>query len=222
MGAPGFIGRSPFDWNIRYQYVPTVGVIYTIPVSFPLVNPDEEAKGQESSESKTEEQDLWEKHEKGVQEGRGISIAPGSVTVGKMKVAAPGMGMAGPAGNPFGNSMSMMAFGGPQAPAYDPEAVKSLRGTLIDVLAHYGYRLDDLPKDEQILFIVTSSSTPAVGYGSVFIKSGDTDKGTEVFVPGAATESGSGDQYLLAIKKTDVTAKSAPEDIESKLTERLF
>ncbi len=228
-GAPGFIGRSPFDWNIRCQYVPTVGVIYMIPVSFPLVNPEAEKEGPEPSDTKEEEPDLWEKHEKGVQEGRqpGAALTPGMM-YGMMEMFSPGeLGpganrSAGAPGDPFGPEMRPMGLGGPPAPVYDPEAVKSLRVTLIEVLAQYGHRLEDLPEDEQILFVVTSSSASAVRFDSVFIRSGEGEEGTEILLPGAAAKSGSRDQYLLSINKADVTAKRAPEEIEDKLTERVF
>jgi len=222
MAAPGMIGKSPFDWNLRCQYIPTVGAIYTIPVSFPLVNPEKETEEPEAAETKEEELDLWEKHERGVQDER----QPGTVPLPPNASEAMGMmyqpGMPG-AGDPFGQNMGPMGFGGPAVPAYDPGKVKSLRAALIDVLAEYGCRLTDLPEDEQILFIVTSEGGRVTASGSVFIKSSGGKKSTEVFLPAAAAaESGSGDQYLLAIKKGELTAKHAPEEIEDKLTERVF
>ncbi len=222
--GPGFIGVSPFDWRIHSQYVPTVGVIYMIPVSFPLVNPEEKAEKPETTGTPEQPQDLWEKHEKEAEEPPKPGGMPHAISSGEMGLSGPEVAALDEELaqlNMYGAQAALPA--GPAGPAYDPEKVKSLRSALLDVLAQYGYRLKDLPEDEQILFVVTSSgSSFGGGPKSVFVRSDKAGKKRVSIVSSSGAQGGSGDQYLLAVKKKDLAAKLTPDQLEGKLTERVF
>jgi len=70
-------GSSPFCPVIACQYIPTVGAIFNLSLSFPVVQPATH-EVEESTSTDREEKDLWKRFaEEGERGGRGLAIRSG-------------------------------------------------------------------------------------------------------------------------------------------------
>ncbi len=151
---------TPFEPRGKSQYLPGVGVGFTIPVNIPLIDRSsagQAGKGAESGET----DDLWEKHSgatgpgsEGLQPVPGMGIFPGMVP--RMYGGTPGM-MPG-----MGMFPGMMGLEIPPkestGESYSPIQFETLRKTLLEAIARYGYRMESLPAQEHVLLVAETTS----------------------------------------------------------------
>ncbi len=143
-GTPEAFTPSPFEGKIRFDYIPTVGAIFTIPVNFTVTERIEVKKEETKNGSNSGEPDLWEKNANPLAPGH---ASPHDVIVG----ATSGMGGVGMIG------MGMDPFVTVQ-PKYDAKKVETLRKTLIETIGRYGSRLTTVAPEERILLVIEAPS----------------------------------------------------------------
>ncbi|MBN1545510.1 MAG: hypothetical protein JW902_02505, partial [Syntrophaceae bacterium] len=150
------VGFSPFQPIIRTQYIPKVGAIFTIPVSFPLIEPKPEPPEKESA---TEVKDLWEKHASESPKPSNVTVPKSIGTAGQQYKYVLGTGDL---------SINMPKISKMQE--YDSIKVQTLRQIIMEILAEYGYRMEHLGSGEKILIVIefsplpTSFSVPNIGF----------------------------------------------------------
>lgn len=211
------VGFSPFQPLVRAQYLPTVGAIFTVPVSFPLIEPAPKPPEKETPEEEEEEPDLWEKH-------AGEPLAPGLPLPDwfREKIVVRGSDL------PLLPSYQAAPDADSQ-PGYDEAKVQELRRVLIETLARYGHRMEHLSDKERILLVVEYSPNGlAEGIGRRFaglfeFRSsgvGDTPVHKSYGVPAAPAGAPAHRQsYLIAVGKSDLSAETSFEKLEKKVEE---
>lgn len=192
---------------VRTQYIPTVGVIFTIPVNFPIT----EVRLPELP-AKSTDQDLWEKHSgTGLRQlkvdGFGIPSITADVVV-------------------YGQSASGKH-------AYDPETLRTFRGAIIETLAKYGHRMAHVEKSERILVVVEAprfvgermqyGGAGGIGarghYGGL---GGNDNGGVITWAVGGLGGAFGRDRLLIAINKADLTSPITSEQLEPKVQETRY
>jgi len=211
------VGFSPFQPLVRAQYIPTVGAIFTVPVSLPLIEPPPKPPEKATPEEEEQEPDLWEKH-------AGESLAPVLPLPDwfREKIVVRGSDQPLP---PFHQA----APDADRQPGYDEAKVQELRRVLIETLARYGHRMEHISDKERILLVVEySPSGLAEGIGRQFARllefrgsdTGDTavrkPYGVPAAHPGAPSQRQS---YLIAVGKSDLSAETSFEKLEKKVEE---
>ena len=148
---------------VTSQYVPTVGAIFTIPVTFLIVEPPAEAPGREGPKPDT---DLWEKflNESGgdrdpVEVPRNLDQLEDRLRTEELVLSnpeSPRLGYEAPdsgdeVAKQFLNWLPEVAG---QPLTYDGDRVTRLRETLVSTVAKYGHRLSGVPPEERVIVIV--------------------------------------------------------------------
>ena len=168
---------SIFESRIRTEYIPTVGVIFTIPITFPL-HPSEDEKGKGAEE--TVEEDLWEHFSRTSERASKAAVpdVPPIEPIEALKIqidlkkerldeqvdrirtqaqqqlkakmyAAASQDLLLWAAQGFSWDFSI---GGSKP--YDPVKVTKLTHTIIETIAQYGHRLESMPNSERVLVVL--------------------------------------------------------------------
>ncbi|MCH8204586.1 MAG: hypothetical protein IID09_05445 [Candidatus Hydrogenedentes bacterium] len=167
---------SVFDSKIRSEYIPTVGAIFTIPISFPL-HPSEDEKGNGTED--VVEEDLWE-HFSGASENTSRAAAPPvppvepldtieiEINIDEEGLDEQALRLYKEAERlkttllyfPVRNRRSARQNGDAytlivaKSVPYDAVKVSTLTHTIIQTIAHYGHRLKSLQNSERILVVL--------------------------------------------------------------------
>ncbi len=168
--APGVFTPSPFEGKIRFDYIPTVGAIFRIPVNFPVMERMEVKKEDTPKEADSGEPDLWEKNANPQASNDPIphnAIAGGAVGMGAGRYGTSLMG-----GGKYG--ASSLAFASEDQPRYDARKVETLRKTLIEAIGRYGHRLTSVAPTERILLVVEAPSGAASAWHTIRVMPGLT------------------------------------------------
>ena len=155
---------TPFEPRVKSQYLPGVGVVFTIPVKIPLIDrssAQDDSAGAESEDT----DDLWEKHSSATgPASEGLQASPGmGFPPGMMPGMGAGMGIIpGPTGGafPWMRRSKTPPTESPGEP-YSPVQFETLRKTLLEAIARYGYRMESLPADESILLVAETIADQA-------------------------------------------------------------
>ncbi len=175
--GPHVAGASPFDDRIDSTYIPTVGVVFNVPVRFPIVEPREPAP--EPAEPKfNPDEDLWERfrsrndsrdtaRERMSDAGREevrvrVEGQQDEQVIERREIERrdrpePALDRPGRL-DPWGNPYTFMV--GVDREPYDAAKVEALRNVVIETLAKYGHRMDDVPADERILVVIDAPRSP--------------------------------------------------------------
>ena len=188
---------SVFDSRIRTEYIPSVGAIFTIPITFPL-HPSQDEK-----ENGTEEvvgEDLWD-HFSSASERASNAKAPVEpvdlveplkihVDNEKERLAEEVVRLRTQEGELNAKAYALAGqdlllsiqdgFGwniniGNSKP-YDPVKVSTLTHTIIETVAHYGHRLKSLPNSERVLVVLEAPQPRA----SVVFRFGEHDENMRI------------------------------------------
>lgn len=184
---------SPFEPNVRYEYLPSVGAIFTISVSFPLVDHAGGAKPGEPGPQPEKQPDLWEKHQKddgarppwtsGDREFRleGRESGGDDFSIGNIEeivrrsiaeatkavsdaVDDQNKNIKGLAEKLKGNQWRMRTPSPrPWGTPYDESKVRELRRVLVGALAQYGHRIEHLAAAEKIMIVAETSGRGGMG-----------------------------------------------------------
>lgn len=169
---------SVFDSKIRTEYIPTVGAIFTIPITFPL-HPSEDEKGNGTED--VVEEDLWE-HFSGASENTSKAAAQAVPPVepldtvdiqinvdkeGRLHEQAEQLYKEAERQRTktFALAVQDMTIyrvdGGfsweltiGNSKPYDPVKVSTLTRSIIETIAQYGHRLKSLQNSERILVVL--------------------------------------------------------------------
>ena len=166
---------SIFESRIRTEYIPTVGVIFTIPITFPL-HPSEDEKGNGTEE--IVEEDLWE-HFSRTSERASKAVVPGvpqiepieplkiQIDLEKQRLDAQVVRLLTQAERLKAKTYAVasqdrywpiqgiawdLSIGGSKP--YDPVKVSKLTHTIIEMIAQYGHRLESMPNSERVLVVL--------------------------------------------------------------------
>jgi hypothetical protein len=272
------VGASPFCPTIRHQYIPTVGAIFNLGVNFSVVEPA--TPEVEAPEEPVDEKDLWAKFAKEGSGPRGlgaqnrIDILRKEIIKAKDKPkdlsklvqelqALENRKAAGDAavaenvtiavsskGSKKGGDL-LKAFALGKGSRYDAAKVEAMRHALIEAMAGYGSRMENLPDAERILIVVEAPKSLAVEIGWEAKNFAGNVKLPETVVTRGRRASGGGggaigggggfgygggmggggfgmggfastaekDRYLLAIRKSDLSAETTYESLEGKVEE---
>jgi hypothetical protein len=152
---------SAFEPRVRHEYIPTVGAIFSVSVSFPLID---RSLDQQPADDPTPEKepDLWEKHEKessqdAHQEEFTFFDAPADVAAVISESVTEAMeGVNEAFTGVFGKKDITRTV---TVRPYDEQKVNELRRVLIGAVAQYGYRIEHLPPDEKVILAVESAAS---------------------------------------------------------------
>ncbi len=244
--VPGPFGvRSPIETGIRADYIPTVGLIVRIPVSFPISTPSSEPA---SVGADSESKDLWEKYSK----GGGLRSEPGRRVVELRKeIDAPVRIQSGPNTVVHREDVRIGALRGihegkdgeldeaakffverfaPQldirmsglaAVPYDEARVAKLRETILDAVAKYGHRVSSLQEGERIIVLVEAPMSSQ--QMNVVVGEGEGEgEPVEVFVPLHVRMDGKKEHMLIAVPKSAVVSASTRDAIAGQVTEKRY
>ena len=166
---------SIFESRIRTEYIPTVGVIFTIPITFPL-HPSEDEKGNGTEE--IVEEDLWE-HFSRTSERASKAVVPGvpqiepieplkiQIDLEKERLDERVVRLLTQAERLKAKTYAVasqhrywpiqgiawdLSIGGSKP--YDPVKVSKLTHTIIETIAQYGHRLESMPNSERVLVVL--------------------------------------------------------------------
>lgn len=242
--VPGPFGvRSPIETGIQSDYIPTVGLLVRVPVSFPISAP---AKADNPDEQVHDYNDLWEKYseagsragqrdrimklQKKIDTRERVDLDPNAI-VHREEIRIDGpknihLSVTGDELNDVGKlfverftpNVDIMIDGFLAAP-YEESRVAKLREAILDVLAQHGHRVSSVQEGERIIVIVEA---PAPG-GPARILIGD--EGNEPFrelAPFHTRLYGKEERMLISAPKSAVTSASTQEAIVAQITEKRY
>lgn len=145
---------SAFEPRVKYEYYPSIGAVFTIPVSFPVIDHSADAEPENAPEP-PKEPDLWERHSRA--EPETIETAPLEIPDSLPGIIAESITQAVTtatefAVDPWGTKYHRYEVHGSQN--YDESKLNQLRLVLLEAVAKYGYRIEHLPADEKIVLAV--------------------------------------------------------------------
>ena len=164
-----FVGMSFFDSHVTGEYVPTVGVIYTLRTRVPL-RPTKEEPG--TKDRPNREVDLWEETAEREQPFEALADAPTGPEPVPEPVREPVIIQGDLAPSELNARIEQEigrlkrtieevtvidrdhALFFESGRDYDAADVESLKRTVIGTVARYGHRMTALPDDERILIVI--------------------------------------------------------------------
>jgi hypothetical protein len=259
-------GVSFFEPRVRAQYVPTVGAMFTVQLAFPIVppKPGEDASDAEKPE---EPQDLWKRFENTAAGPQSPVAAVRTRDAVKARepdgdrrvvVHKDGDGVvideSGELKQVLGEAQKLMKeinvviadeirtaqlYGFQRA--YDERKVADLRKAVIETVAKYAWRMENVPYDERVLVIVeapkprppsTFRASPRARVesrdgrpwvdtwlGPLLDLSQDTGRARIGF---DLTDTGARDRLLFSFNKSDLFSETTYDDLAPKMRETAY
>lgn len=251
-------GASFFEPRVRAQYIPTVGAIFTVPVGFPIVAPEPAPDASDSRDSE-DAQDLWKRFENTAAEpGQPLAAIEAAGPDGDQRVVVRRGGDGGVIGAAgeirqkladevekeinvvVADEMRLAGLYGVTR-AYDEERVANLRRAVIETVAQYAWRMENVPSSERVLVVIEAPrprtpKTLRVRPGArlegrelrlwtdawleplkKFSQEGDI--GRIVF---DVTGGGARDRRLFSFNKSDLLAETTYDDLAPKTSETAY
>ena len=186
------VQQSVFDSRIRFEYIPTVGAIFTIPITFPL-HPSQSEKGDASEE--VVDVDLWEHFSSASENGSRVAaqavppIEPPDTVNIEINLDKEGLDeqlvrlyedVERSRAKTFVHAVQDIRLyrldGGfsweltiGNSKPYDPVKVSTLTRSIIETIAQYGHRLESMPNSERVLVVLEAprplASSTVVRFG---------------------------------------------------------
>ncbi|MCC6797160.1 MAG: hypothetical protein IT366_18735 [Candidatus Hydrogenedentes bacterium] len=236
--------RSPIETGIQSDYIPTVGLLVRVPVSFPISAP---AKTDSPAEAKQGHGDLWEKYSdagsRAGQHDRIIKLQKKIDTRERINLNNPNamvhreeiridnpenihLSVTGDELEDVGKlfverftpKVDIMIDGFLAAP-YEESRVTNLREVILDVVAQYGHRVSSVQDGERIIVVVEA---PMPGNPArIMIGEEDREPSWE-FAPFHARLDGTEERMLIAVPKAAIASASTREAIVGQVTERRY
>ncbi|MCC6154475.1 MAG: hypothetical protein IT367_11985 [Candidatus Hydrogenedentes bacterium] len=242
--VPGPFGvRSPIETGIQSEYIPTVGLLVRVPVSFPISAP---AKAENPDEQVQDHNDLWEKYsdagsravqrdriikmQKKVDTSERVDLDPNAIMHREeIRIDGPKnirLSVTGDELEDVGKlfverlapKVDIMIDGFLAAP-YEESRVTKLREAILDVVAQYGHRVSSVQEGERII-VVVEAPAPG-GPARVLIDDEDSEPFRE-FVPFHTRLDGKEERMLIAIPKAAVVSASTRDAIAGQVTEKRY
>ncbi|NUM52760.1 MAG: hypothetical protein HUU46_03870 [Candidatus Hydrogenedentes bacterium] len=236
--------RAALGTGIRGEYLPTVGVLMHVPVSFPIFEPEPQT---ESVEPPAPPSDLWEKYSKadggahglpldadavrreiwtartengGPKSGVTDSVVEKTIRMDeldrKRRVAISSTGLSGPAED---ISFDITLPAG-SVPAYDSERVAKFNDALLDAVAKYGHRLTCIGDSERLLIVVEGPS-PNVRRRSLTFSSGGAEPFT-LALPRLAGLDAPKERKLLIVPRSAIAASTDRATLSPQVSETRY
>jgi len=199
---------------VKSQYIPTVGAIFTVSVTFLIAEPSAEAPQKMDPQGDT---DLWEKFlkESGKAESGEERTAETPDNLDRLEdrlrtdelifpsPGGPGLEYESPdMAKRFMDWFPEMTGRGPE---YDEDKVARLHEVLVATLAKYGYRLSGVPAKERVIVIIEAPDAESTGAGS-------PDALSQSFA-WIADQRRKSDRLFLGIDKSVLTEAASPEAV---------
>ena len=234
--------RSPIETGIQADYIPTVGLLVRVPVSFPITAPTEvEAPEKPAPDSK----DLWEKYSKSglrverdarvlklqnADDSRGpVALDPNLVLRKEIKIDGPKNIHTSAKGDEldeagkffverFAPKIDIM-FNGLVAAPYEESRVTKLRETILEVVAQYGHRVSSVQEGERIIVLVEA---PASGGPARVLLDQEDNEAIRELVPFHTRLDGKEERMLIAVPKSALLTESTRDAISAQVMEKRY